>query len=625
MAHDFLNKMLESESGRFRVQLYGCLAGGFFLMNSYLADFILKKVELSALLSLVAALLLGMPLVYHALRDLLDRQLEMNELAALSFVASFGAGNYQAAAFIAFFMIVTQLIEYRSQMGARKNIEALMRLSPQKARIERQNGCDEIPATALAIHDIIQVKPGDTLPGDGTIIEGFSTINEAAITGESFPVEKQPGNRVFTGTINLSGFLRVRITSAPDDSTLSKIKEMIIQAQNSKTPVMRLIHRYVAWYTPFILMLTGIVLFFTRDISRAISMLIIACPCTILLSSPTALVAALSAAARLGVVIKNINALEIANRMDSLIFDKTGTLTNGRLRVASITHTTDIPDDELIALGASVEQYSNHPAARALVDEARRRTIAVRPAQNFREEPGCGVSADIDGQVTAIGRHAWIAEKCGHDLPSASENSDGSHLYIARGSNFLGCIELSDTLKPDARAIVDQLRTDATIEHITILTGDRRAVAERIARELHCEVEAEVLPAQKMEKVEYIKKSGRVVAVVGDGVNDAPALAAGDISIAMGAAGSDVAIHSAHIVLMNDRLDRIPFIIQLSHRVVAVIRQNLAFSLLFIATLLVLSASGFIAPMFSVLLHTFSSVFVVFNSARLLRVGEELS
>ncbi len=616
--------MLETESDRFQVQLYGCLAGGFFLVNSYLADFILRKPELSALLSLVSALLLGMPLIYHALRDLLARQLEMNELAALSFVASFGTGNYQAAAFIAFFMIITQLIEYRSQLGARKNIEALMRLSPQKARVERENGCSEISATSLQVNDIIQVKPGDTIPGDGIIVDGSSTINEAAITGESMPVEKRTGSTVFTGTINMSGFLRVKISSAPDDSTLSKIKEMIVQAQNSKTPVMRLIHKYVAWYTPVILMLTGIVLFFTRDITRAISMLIIACPCTILLASPTALVAALSAAARLGVVIKNITALETANRIDSLIFDKTGTLTNGTLNVCSLTKLADISDEELLSVGASVEQFSNHPAAKALVNEARKRNLTVRPALNFREEPGCGVSADIDGKATAVGRHTWIADKCQHETKPVSGNGDGSQLYIARENRLLGCIELSDSLKPDARATVDTLRNDA-IEHIVMLTGDKRTVAEKIARELNCTVEAEVLPEQKMQKVEQIKKSGRVVAVVGDGVNDAPALAAGDISIAMGAAGSDVAIHSAHIILMNDKLDRIPFIIELSHRVVAIIRQNLAFSLIFIATLLVLSAGGLIVPKLSVLLHTFSSLFVVFNSARLLRVGEDLS
>jgi len=624
MAHDFLNKMLENSADHFQAQLLGCLIGGFLLVNAYLADIIFIKMELGSLLALLSALLLGLPLVYHALKDLLTGQPEMNELAALSFIASFTSGSYQAAAFIAFFMFITQLIEHRAQLGARKNIEALIRLSPQKASVERPDGCAEISATSLAIDDIVRVKPGESIPGDGTVIEGSSSVNEATITGESIPVEKQTDSRVYTGTINLTGFLRVKITSAPEDSTLAKIQEMIVQAQDSKTPVMRLIHRYVAWYTPVIIMLTGIVLFFTHDINRAISMLIIACPCTILLSQPTALVAALSAAARLGVVIKSLSTLEIANRIKSLVFDKTGTLTSGNLRVSAITPLADITEEQLLLFGASAEQFSNHPAAKALVHEADKRGLALRPAQNFREEPGRGVVAEIEGLKTAVGRQQWITENCVHPSGLFPGDGDSSFLYISRDNRVLGYIELSDALKEDAPAVIDDLLQN-DIEQIIMLTGDRKTVAEKTAARLGCSVEAEVLPEQKMTKVNQLKKSGYTVAVVGDGVNDAPALAAGDVSIAMGAVGSDVAIHSANIVLMNDQLNRIPFIIQLSHRTVAIIRQNLAFSLIFIATMLVLSASGLIAPVLSVLMHTFSSLFVVFNSARLLRVGETLS
>ncbi len=413
----------------------------------------------------------------------------------------------------------------------------------------------------------------------------------------------------------------VEITEETKDSTLCRIRELIAQAETSKTPAMRLVDRYVSWYTPLILMLAGIVLFFTHDLSRAISMLVIACPCTILLSSPTALVAALGAAARLGVMVKSVAALESAARVDTVVFDKTGTLTTGKLALTDIVSIDGVSQEQLLAVAASIEQYSTHPVAKAIVGEAHKRNVALGTATEIEEKPGFGLRGKLDTGVVSAGRHEW----CSADGTAApATDSTASTVWVAHDNHLVGSLRLSDSVKPKAPAVLRELRSGA-ISHIVMLTGDRRPVAESVGNALGCAVKAEVLPEHKMTEVTKLREEGRVVAVVGDGVNDAPALAAGDVSIAMGAAGSDVAIHSASIVLMNDRLDRIPFVFTLARRVAWTIRQNLIFSVLYILVLLALSASGAIAPVLAVILHSLSSVFIVFNSARLLRVGEKIA
>jgi len=624
MAHGFVRDMVEAKTGKFRLQLGICLTGGIVLINSYVAGLLFELPELSVFISLAAAILLGTPLVYNALKDLWLNRVEMNELAALSFVASFGSGQYQIAALIALFLVGSELIEYRSQLGARKNIEALLKLTPHRAFVQTKKGFQEIDAIALKIGDVVQVKPGERIPGDGKVVSGLSAVDQSAITGESVPVEKRPDDVVFGGTINQTGVLTIRITTHVKDSTFARIQMLITQAEESRTPVMRLIDRYVSWYTPIILMCAAIVLFFTHDMNRAIAMLVVACPCTIILSTPTALVAALSAAARLGVVIKNINTLEVASSLNTLIFDKTGTLTAGRLAVTGIVVNGKVSDANLLSVAASLEQYSTHPVAKAIVAETYKRNLSFQEACDVSETPGFGICGTVDGAFIAVGRKEWIEHRCTESSKFAVQQDGATCLYVAQNSHMMGTIQLSDTVRPDAKKVIDHLQAQER-QHVIILTGDRHTVAERIAAQLACEVESEVLPDEKMARVKEARQRGAVVGVVGDGVNDAPALAAGDISIAMGAAGSDVAIHSAAIVLMNDKLDRIPFIIKLSRRVVVTIRQNLILSTFYILTLFGLSASGMISPVLAVILHTSSALFVVFNSARLMRVGEELS
>jgi Cd2+/Zn2+-exporting ATPase len=413
-----------------------------------------------------------------------------------------------------------------------------------------------------------------------------------------------------------------------EDTTLGKVQALILQAEHTKIPIMRIIDRYVKWYIPTILMISAIIWFFTRDINRAIGAIVVSCPCALILATPTAMVAALSASARLGILIKKVADLELAGRITAMVFDKTGTLTTGQLYVTKLTPAGGTEPAELLKLAASAEQMSKHPAARALQIVAKEANLALSNTDGFTETPGKGVSAKVNGQKVLVGRDTFLQEQ-GIDTsavpdPSLHEEQGFSTLYVARGSKCIGWIGLQDKTRPEARQAVEQL-LEINVKRVAMLTGDREEVARRVATELGCtDVKAKCLPQDKLAIVEQMKKDGHIVAVVGDGINDAPALASGDLGIAMGAAGSDVAINSASIALMSNDLKRLPFLVKLSRKTRGIINQNLLFGVLFIILGVSASAAGWLPLIYAAMLHFTGSLIVVFNSARLVRFGEEL-
>jgi Cd2+/Zn2+-exporting ATPase len=628
-----------------RAQIVATLGGGMLLVCSIVAGWLWRQPFFAAVPAAIAVALLGGPLVVAALRDLVRGRAGLDALVALAVIGAFSTGQYLESAAVAFFMIVSSLIEKRTAAGAEASIESLVRLAPTKAsRLVATRAAGEsveeevVEATALRPGDVVRVRPGDTVPADGRVVRGASTVNQASVTGESVPAEKAVSDEVYGGTINVTGVLDVSVTKAGADTLLGRVKDLILQAERTRTPIMRLIDQYAAWYTPTIVMLVGVVLFFALKnqpataFNRAIAMLVIACPSALILATPTAMVAGLSAAARLGVLIKSVATLEAARGLSAIVFDKTGTLTTGVLAVTRLAPAETVGAAELLAAAASAEQNSRHPVARAVTEMARRARVPLVTPEQFEEVAGKGVVAGFaDGMVVMVGRATWIAEAVPDADPAALEavqnapDAEGlSVLHVVRDGRPLGWIGLEDNARPEAAGAVDKLRSMG-ISRLVLLTGDRTSVARRVAGQMHFdEFRAEVLPHEKLEMVDALKAAGHRVAVIGDGVNDAPALAAGDVSIAMGAAGSDVAIHSASIALLNSNLDRIPFLVELSRRTIAVIRQNMVIGGLFILVFMSLAGAGYVSPVLAAVLHVVSGLAVVFNSARLIRCGEEI-
>jgi Cd2+/Zn2+-exporting ATPase len=631
---------------RLRLPFLVILVGATLLVCALLANLIWPQPLYAALPAATAAVLLGAPLAWTAFRDLARGIAGMNALVALAVVGAAATGRYQESAAVALLMTLSGVLERRTAAGAEASIESLIRIAPTKASRLVATGAntpaveEAVEARSLQPGDVVRIRPGETIPADGVVRDGASTVNQASITGESLPVDKAGGDDVFGGTINLTGVLDVAVTKAGDDTLLGRVKELILEAERTRPPLLRLIDRYAAWYTPTVLMLVAVVLFFAlrsdpdKAFGRAIAMLVVACPSALILATPTAVVAGLSAAARLGVLVKNVATLEAARGITAIVFDKTGTLTSGVLSVTRLTPADGVDGAELLRVAATATQGSRHPVSRAVTDMARRARIGLEEPTRVEELAGRGVRAEAGGAEIRVGRGSWLtAAESGLDPATTraidavqkSPVADGlSVLHVVGDGKFLGWLGLEDNARPGAAQAVDRLRAMG-IGRLVLVTGDRESVARRVAEQMHFgEYKAEVLPHEKLEMVDDLKRRGHKVAVIGDGVNDAPALAAGDVSIAMGAAGSDVAIHSAGIALLSSSLDRIPFLIDLSRRTIAVIRQNLVIGAAFIAVFLALAAAGYVSPVAAALLHVVSGLLVIFNSARLVRCGEEI-
>ena len=610
-------------------RIFFAILGGLLTVNSFLLEWALPGQEFASRMSaLFGAFILAMPIIMTAIKDLINGKVYMNELVALAILAALASADFQTAGIIAFFLLLTIIIETRTASGAQRSIEELIKLTPNTARrLEGDGNAEvEVQVTELKIGDRIRVRPGENFPVDARIIAGESTVNQASITGESLPVDKSVGDDVFAGTQNLTGLVDLEVTKVGEDTTLGKVKDMILQAEQSRTPVVRIIDRYAGYYTPTVLMLALISWYFSNgDMNRVITLMVISCPCAVVLATPTAVVAAVAAAARLGIFIKNVGHLELAGKITAFVFDKTGTLTDGLLSVVKLNPFGEVSPAELLKVAASAEQYSNHPTAIALQKLAAEATLDLDPATDFQETPGKGVSAKIDGVVCMIGRAKWLEEH-GVRLPEKHDaDTEGmSVMYVVRDGRMLGWIGLKDKLRREAPAMIADLRR-LGVRFIAMVTGDRESVAESVAAQLQIdEYKSECLPEGKVEFVERVKESARV-AVVGDGVNDAPALAAGDLGIAMGAIGSDVAINSASIALMTNDLRRIPMLVFLSRKSRMIINQNLVFGMLFVFGGMLLSVFGWMTPIWAAVLHAGSTLIIIFNSARLVRTGEELT
>ncbi|MGY8655115.1 MAG: heavy metal translocating P-type ATPase [Verrucomicrobiia bacterium] len=617
------------------IKLQTTFIGLIFVVNAFLVDWIFAGGGAVASVSgAIGAVILGGPIVMTAWRDIWKGNLTINELVAIAIMAAFASGDYKTAGIVAFFMLMGEIIETRTADGARASIESLIKLTPTKARRIKGDDEEEVSAGDLKVGDVIRVRPGDNVAADGKIVNGEGSFNQANITGESLPVDKEPGDEVFAGTQNLTGVLEIEITRAGTDTTLGRVRDLILAAEKTKLPIMRIIDQYMHYYTPLVLVIGALVWAFTGDlelqerINRVVAVLIVACPCAFILATPSAMVAALSAAARLGILIKKVEDIEVAAKINSFVFDKTGTLTVGELAVSRLSPAEGIQPAELLRMTASAEKYSNHPTAKALARIAEEAGVPLVEPEDFKETAGRGVQAKVDGSNVLVGRAAWLKDNgvaSGFESQvDVNEDEGVSLIYVAVDGKFIGWVGLQDQTREEAKEALADLQEQG-VRRISMVSGDLKGVAMRVAKEIGCEeVVAECLPENKVEFVKQMKDRGYRVAVVGDGVNDAPALAAGDIGIAMGAAGSEVAIHSATIALMNNDLRRLPFLVRLSKMTRTVINQNFLFGVFFIIGGLVLAAMGYVNAIVAAIMHNAGSLLVVFNSARLVRQGEEL-
>ncbi len=623
------------------------VVGVIFVINSFIAKTVYGEF-LSMMSAAIGSVILAVPIVKAAAIHLYKGRIHMDVLVALGLIAAIVTKQYQEAGIIAFFMIIAIAIEERTAHGAQKSIEGIVRLTPNTARLLLEDGTEkEVSARELKVGDVVRIRPGENFAADGVVIKGMSSVNQASITGESLPIDKGESDDVYAGTENLTGMIDFRVTGVGEDTTLGKVRDLIESAEQSRLPILRIVDRYLVYYTPTVLMLALIILFLTEDLMRFVYVLVIACPCALVLATPSAVVAAIASAARVGMLIKNVSHIEMAAKIRAVIFDKTGTLTEGKLEVAKLTPAEGVELSDLLAVAVTAESQSNHPAAQAMRRLAEEAKINWDTPDKYEEVAGRGVIAHHNGSVYRVGRESWLSEEgidpgeVAKQFHEEEENVGTSVVFVAKDSTVLGWIGLRDGMRAATAPALAELSEIGVHSHM--VTGDNQSVATTVARKVGIKrLQAECLPEDKVKYVEKLKEEGYTVAVVGDGVNDAPALAAGDISVAMGAIGSDVAINSASIALMNNDLRRIPFLIKLSRKTRAIINLNLAFGCLMIVGGIMFFIFGnsfmdtvaqrwFGAESGSILksflaagIHTVGTLMVVFNSARLVRYGEQL-
>ena len=575
-------------------------------------------------LAIASLLIGGYPIVKSAIKTLLIPDLNVDTLVSTAAIAATAVGAYQEAATVLFIMLLGEFLEGLTVGKTRKAIASLIQLSPKMAWVKREGQEQQIPIEDVKPNEVVIVKPGERIPVDGKIISGCGSINQSTLTGESIPVDKEAGDKVYCGTFNESGSCEIEATQLAEDTKLAQIKRLILEAQAEKSPTQRVMDRFSRYFIPAILLIALVTFFVTGEIIRAITILIVACPCALVLGTPTAVVAAIGNAARQGILIKGGAYLEQMGRLKTLLMDKTGTLTHGRPKVVGIKVLDGMDEKEVLYWAAIAEKRSEHPLARAISERAEELHLSVPHPVSFENFRGKGVKVQWDSRTIIVGSFE-IMKSEGVEIPDLAKNlleskqlEGMTSLFVSLDRRPLGIISIADTLRQGAKEAIEKIR-DQGVSEIWMLTGDSAPVADRIGKELGISYEANLLPEDKVLSVKEFKRRGRVVAMIGDGVNDAPALAAADIGIAMGAVGTDVAIETADIALMTDELDKIPTVIRLSRKALRVIQENIIFALAFNAVLVVFSAQGRMTMILGAVMHQASSLLVIFNSMRLLR------
>ena len=581
------------------------------------------------------AILAGLYLVLpKAWRSAVTLRPDMNLLMSVAVVGAVLIGEWFEGATVAFLFSLSLLLESWSISRARRAVAALMDLAPPSARIRDESGkSKEVAPSEVSVGTIFIVRPGEKIPLDGTVVKGASAVNQAPITGESSPVDKETGSEVFAGTINGDGVIEVESIKPATDTTLAKIIRMVGDAQSQRSPSEQWVEKFARYYTPAVMVLALLILFvppllfggvWSAWLYRALVLLVIACPCALVISTPVSIVAALAAAAKNGVLIKGGLYVETPAKLRAIAVDKTGTLTHGTPKVINVVPLNGHDEDELIERAAALESHSNHPLALAIVRYADEQKFSIPDADDFEIIQGKGARGSVNGKPYWLGSHKYLEER-GQETPEVHEqlealqDSGRSIVVVGNDQHVCGFISLADTVRQETKGILADLHAEG-IEDVAMLTGDNAGTAKAIAAEVGIDsVHAELLPENKVEITEALVQKYEFVAMVGDGVNDAPALARSSLGIAMGAVGTDAAIETADIALMSDDLSKLPWLIRHSKRTLSIIRQNIWFSLGVKLIFVVLAFAGFATLWAAIAADMGASLLVIFNSLRLLR------
>ncbi len=573
---------------------------------------------------LISAVVGGFPVFKLAVGNILrDFDLTAGVMVSVAMIAALIVGEYGAMALVAFMMVIGEALEDFTREKADQALKELNELVPVMVTL-RMDGVDtEVPIAQVRKGDIALVRPGSRIPVDGVIVEGDASVDQSSITGESMPIDKGVGGSVYAGTIVSSGALSIEVEAVGETTSLGKMIHLVEEAQSTQAPVQRIANRYANFFAPVAITIAGITWLVTGEPLRGVTMLVAICPCSLVLATPTSIVAAIGNTARNGVLVKHGTAMEQVGKVDIVAFDKTGTVTFGEPVVTGIYPLNGYFEDDLLRITASAERSSEHPLARAIIKEANGRGLKLSIPQDFESLAGHGISASVDGKTVAIGEK-MLEEKAVH---MSGDESSGIEASKAEGYTVIpvvvdgtvaGYINVADTVRPESAKAIEDLRT-LGISRTLLITGDSKIVGEKVGGELGVsETYTEVLPEKKLEIIRELQAEGHRVAYIGDGVNDAPALAAADVGIAMGSIGTAVAMETADVVLLTDEIGQVPYLIELSQATMANIRTNITVSMTIVLGSVAASALGMIGPVIGAIMHEVAAVPVIANAATLI-------
>ncbi len=561
----------------------------------------------------------GYPIFRNVVRATLRRQIIAHTLMSLGVLAALAIGQWATAAVVVFFMRVGDYAERFTTERARRAVKDLTALAPQTARVERDGTESEVPIGEVRIGETVVVRPGEQIPVDGEVLSGHATVDQAAITGEAMPVEVGAGAKVFAATSARLGSLRVRATQVGADTTFGRVIKLVEEAEAHRADVQRIADKFSAYFLPVVAGIAALTFLIRRDPLATAAVLVVACSCSLALATPIAMLASIGAGAKRGLLIKGGKYLEVLARADVLLIDKTGTLTLGRPQITDVIATNGLSESELLSLAASAERYSEHPLAEAVRQAAQQRHLPMRETEDFVAVPGMGVRVRVNGNLITVGNRRM--------MPAASvilneaknlEAQGKTLLFVARDNEVIGVLAASDTLRQEVPAALADVRA-LGVKHIELLTGDNERTAMTLAKQLDVRYRANLLPEDKIAIVKEYQAQGHTVVIVGDGVNDAPALAQADVGIAMGAAGTDIAIEAAHVALMRDDWRLVPDVLRIAWRTMRVVKMNLAFTALYNLIGLSLAAFGILPPILAAAAQSLPDLGILANSSRLLR------